>query len=332
MRYVKASTTIPLPEVFDYNVSSDSNENPVGYPYMLMEALGGRVLQADVRKSVPEEYQDKVLSTVASYIIQLSTIRFPLIGRLEETRSSNGTLEYKILPCLHPAGCQWRNDSGPFATSIDYFYTTRKLDYEEFLKRMPNDSDDCFAAWIRLQAAVAIIQPEFKQGPFPLHHPDLRLANILFDEDYNVVGIIDWSFTMTVPIEAFVNLQSDFGADDCRDSFIKYLRIHESRIDPNTPLSNYLLSSNSATKAIIELQALTPLKKYRMPMARSLLRKLFGENVRWKMVKRAWMRSELYPTGFKDRLNHAWLWTATVGVSIGITFYCVQRVFRAPHC
>ena len=39
---------------------------------------------------------------------------------------------------------------------------------------------------------------------------------------------------MMVSIEAFANLQYDFGAADCRDSFIMYLQQHESQINPDT--------------------------------------------------------------------------------------------------
>jgi hypothetical protein len=79
---------------------------------------------------------------------------------------------------------------------------------------------------------------DFNHGPFPLHHPDLHLANILFDDKFNITGIIDWSYTMSVPFEAFVNLQSDFGAEDCR-SLVQHLHRHESEVDPITPISNY---------------------------------------------------------------------------------------------
>ena len=128
---------------------------------------------------------------------------------------------------------------------------------------------------------------------------------------------------MTVPMEAFANLQSDFGADDCRDSFIKYLRIHEGQIDPNTPLSNYISSENSAVKTVVKLQALAPLKEYRMPIARSLLSMLFGNDASWEALKLAWMHSELYPTLFENEQCPAWLWRITLVISIGITLcYC----------
>ena len=329
MQFVREHTTIPVPEIFECKLTSDKTENPVGYPYILMEAIPGRIFRGKFRTCIPEEHQEKVLSTIANYWIQLSTLRFPMIGRLEARMDGvdgGKGKEYQLLPILHPAGCQWPNNSGPFSTSIDYFYTTRRLDYESFLKQLPHDSEEGFMAWLRLQTAVAIVQLEFNNGPFPLYHPDLRLSNILFDEDFNVTGIIDWSFAMTAPIEAFVNLQMDFGADDVRDSFIRHMREHESHVDPNTPISNYLMSGKAAARSIVELQALAQLKEYRYPRAKILIRRLFGRSARWDKVKRLWLESELYPTSFGESSMNRWagkiLSVLLLGLFLGGLPYC----------
>jgi isoamyl acetate esterase len=38
-------------------------------------------------------------------------------------------------------------------------------------------------------------------GPFPLCHLDLHYGNLLFDDDYNLTGVLDWSQAQTVPLE-----------------------------------------------------------------------------------------------------------------------------------
>jgi len=40
-------------------------------------------------------------------------------------------------------------------------------------------------------------------GPFPVQHVDLQFNNFLFDNDYNITGLIDWSEAQTVPCESF---------------------------------------------------------------------------------------------------------------------------------
>jgi|SRR5277367_1434510 len=114
-----------------------------------MQALiNGFVLAGRFREVVPLEHQDKVLSKIANYLVQMSTLRFPMIGRLEAAET-DGRMEYSIQQCLHPAGCQWApRDSGPFETAINYFFTTRSLDDYETLEQVPDDSEECFAAWL----------------------------------------------------------------------------------------------------------------------------------------------------------------------------------------
>jgi len=248
------------------------------------------------REVVPIEHQDKVISKIADYLVQMSTLRFSMIGRLKAAETDRG-VEYSIQQCLHPASCQWApRDSGPFETAINYFFTTRTPDYYETLKRAPDDSDECFAAWLRMQTAFAIVQLEFNRGPFPLHHPDLRLANILFDDDYNITGVLDWSYTMTVPIEALANLQSDFGSKDCHDSLIKHIRTHESQVDPSTPIANYLSSQSPAVTAIVPLQEFAPLRVQRLEVAKVLLTQLFGKDAGWGIIKERWTKYLLNPT------------------------------------
>ena len=85
MRYVKAHTTIPVPEVYDFNTEDSTAMNPIGYPCILMEPIEGRILQGTFGTSVPKRSQEQVLDMIANYIIQLSNLRFSMIGLLVAT-------------------------------------------------------------------------------------------------------------------------------------------------------------------------------------------------------------------------------------------------------
>jgi len=41
------------------------------------------------------------------------------------------------------------------------------------------------------------------EGPFPLKHPDLSFQNILVDNEFRVVAVLDWSLSRTVPAHEF---------------------------------------------------------------------------------------------------------------------------------
>jgi hypothetical protein len=43
-----------------------------------------------------------------------------------------------------------------------------------------------------------------KAGPFLIKHSDFYFNNILFDDDYNITGILDWTRAQTVPCKSFI--------------------------------------------------------------------------------------------------------------------------------
>ncbi len=49
------------------------------------------------------------------------------------------------------------------------------------------------------------IVPHHLYGPFPLCYLTLHYGKLLFDDDYIIVGVIDWSPAQTTPLERFVD-------------------------------------------------------------------------------------------------------------------------------
>lgn len=50
-------------------------------------------------------------------------------------------------------------------------------------------------------AVTHIIVEDRVRGSFPLCHLDLRFGDLLFDDEYNLTGVIDWSNAQAAPIE-----------------------------------------------------------------------------------------------------------------------------------
>lgn len=325
MRYVRSYTNIIVPEVFDFNVSRSAEDNNIGYPYILMEALKGRTIDGQIEDMVPEKYREKVFCGIAECLVQLSSLRFSKIGCIEAVEQPGGTVEFQIKSCYNPAGCVWPQNSGPFSTAIDYFFTTRTIDYQETLKRHPEDLDECFAAWLRLETALSIVQLKFNNGPFPLYHPDFRLSNILFDEEYNITGVIDWSYAMTVPVEAFTNLQHDLLSDP--HLLFTHLGLHEAKLDPRTPLTNYLTAQGPAWRATVPLQCLTGVRAHRMEIAKELLHHLFGQDASWRAMRMRWVKSAFRSELNLETQNRPYVWMAASGIFLGIVlYYCPKYV------
>jgi hypothetical protein len=49
--------------------------------------------------------------------------------------------------------------------------------------------------------ALARGLPSHNKGPFPIYHPDIYHSNIIVDDKFDILRVIDWQGTCTVPWE-----------------------------------------------------------------------------------------------------------------------------------
>ena len=109
MELIRSNTTIPVPRVFEYCTRSD-----IGHPCLIMEALPGNVLENTMALSVPDERKGAFAAQLATYIYELSTLRFSKIGRISHSTELD---EPELLP--FPIGDFL---VGHLSTSPEYFY------------------------------------------------------------------------------------------------------------------------------------------------------------------------------------------------------------------
>ncbi|KAI9803260.1 MAG: hypothetical protein M1825_002051 [Sarcosagium campestre] len=190
MNLVASNTTIPIPRVFGFDISG---ANQFGYRYILMESLPGHVPESRFSESIPESHWEKVADQLADIYHQLSNLRFDRIGRIyREPATGEGTQ-------FNPFA-----ESGPFTTSLDYFYDHRSRQSQMIKAAHPDDEQWATAAWILEQALPSMISEAHMRGPFPLCHMDLHYNNVLIDDAFNITGVVDWSDAQTAPVERFV--------------------------------------------------------------------------------------------------------------------------------
>ena len=164
LKYIRAFTKIPVPEVFTYRLKALSNvetytnlcasatwENEIGIPYILMSKAPGFPLQHSWKKSssretLPSQSQKaKVVSQIGSITWQLSQLRTDKIGSLFE---ENGI--FQLRSCLSRGllmnGRYLLEElpRGPFS-SEDEYYKALVSAYIEQAKELPL-SHHCFFA------------------------------------------------------------------------------------------------------------------------------------------------------------------------------------------
>lgn len=138
------------------------------------------------------------LPLIALTLIQteISSITFPKIGAI--VRQEDGTYDVGPLPGL----------GGPFDTATQYLKAWAKNarfpDLSQAKEACGEYYDEVVAQIVdfpqKLEELAAGI-PMRDHGPFPLFHRDFGHNNIVVDDDYNVLGVIDWEHACSVPWE-----------------------------------------------------------------------------------------------------------------------------------
>lgn len=78
MNLFRQRTTIPVPRIYGYEVSDD---DILGYPYVLTEYMGGHRLISGLAKT-PLQYRAKVAKQLANVFADLQKLTFSRIGRI----------------------------------------------------------------------------------------------------------------------------------------------------------------------------------------------------------------------------------------------------------
>ena len=224
IQLVRERTNVPVPATFGYIADADNN-NEIGAPLMLMVCLPGNVAMDLQFSSVPAQHKSSFYADMARFQVclcskidlqqypffsfrctcthsqrqtEITSILFPKIGSI--IRLPNGTYDVGPLPGL----------GGPFDTVTDYLrawgQTAKFYHPISKIKEACGDlADEVRASTLGFPAKVAELAtttiPTRNQGPFPLLHPDFGHNNIVVDDNYHVLGVIDWEHASSMPWE-----------------------------------------------------------------------------------------------------------------------------------
>ncbi|OJJ89569.1 uncharacterized protein ASPGLDRAFT_63040 [Aspergillus glaucus CBS 516.65] len=216
LQYIKASSDIPIPDVYDYSATSD---NDIGIPYILMSEASGQPL-SNTWKPVPLHVKAKVLFQLGANTWKLSRLRFDQIGSLFKEQGSFEAKECLSRGHVMQDRCSLEGiPRGPFTPKAE-FYSSLITAFTEHAEALPlshhcfvvpvpqrddyesdsqyhracdlwNDfvavgskldsSDnrlDCIIAGDSLRDIIQRLDPETTLESFPLYQPDLSVNNI----------------------------------------------------------------------------------------------------------------------------------------------------------
>jgi hypothetical protein len=156
----------------------------------------------------------KIHSQLVNISSEMAGITFNTIGQLRLDPSTN-------LPVIGEIIDRKGRSYGPFDTSESFFRERARVVLEgerhschgAALQTREDGGGDAdgletgelgsiASAHLHVLAAPYATNPRLLHGPFPLKHVDLHWQNVLLDDQCIVVGIIDWEWSHTVPVES----------------------------------------------------------------------------------------------------------------------------------
>ncbi|KAJ7065867.1 hypothetical protein C8F01DRAFT_1126815 [Mycena amicta] len=259
MRYVRATTTIPVPEVYHFDTTAD---NEISAPYIAMACIPGGTMfsvwfdNSDERR---EERRLRILSQLAGFMFQLRGLRFDRIGSLVPATETAA-----IGPCFDWLGLRLDKrhltgvvdpDKDPTAethqlTSYGPFVTT-----ESWLQQIwaPTDELDTYnAACVKILQAMQRHVPAPSTYDYTLMVPDLGLGNVMADDLGNITALIDWDNAHTTL--GFLGPLAMYPSWLTRDwNPLLYLWPDSEREDSPEQLARYRAYYRSEIKTLLEV-------------------------------------------------------------------------------
>ncbi|KAH0558658.1 hypothetical protein GP486_004689 [Trichoglossum hirsutum] len=174
------------------------DDNPTGYPFMIIEYIDGASLFTVDFDSFDGKQRTHLYGQLADIFIQLHLQHQPLTININDQEIDGLDVTRIIKP------------DQTYSLTIDYTYTLIQLVFNQFLRGRHSVYNEKDAQWelYGLHKFHALLMeyvlPEYNHGPFVLIHSDFRSSNIMVDEDLNIVSIINWEWSRTVPAQLFV--------------------------------------------------------------------------------------------------------------------------------
>ncbi|KFA71356.1 hypothetical protein S40288_09392 [Stachybotrys chartarum IBT 40288] len=221
LQWVRANTRVPVPKVFGFD---DTNDNDIGYEWILMEFMHGTPAQKRWR-SMSMEQKIALTKHVATFQAELLGL-----GRSEPIFRGVGTLDLLEPTLKHKLevpekvdlgllvsheffmGNHLRYDipRGPFRSSYGWLNAVLQiiLIHQTAVLDKTQDEDEVEDAEQILDVAQKLLSllpkvftPILDESEITgIYHHDLHLNNILVDEEGEITAVLDWECVSALPL------------------------------------------------------------------------------------------------------------------------------------
>ncbi|POR38102.1 hypothetical protein TPAR_01696 [Tolypocladium paradoxum] len=215
LRWLSAVTTIPVPQIINYDSSRDSS---VGFEWILMTKLGGKSL-SDAWTRLDFTTKSDIVRQFASFSACLFQNQLSGIGNIYPSPSLTPSTG-RIVSMAFFWGKRIHLDiyRGPFRSSKEWIKARLSLSESDCLSLMEkypdgtgldSDAEDELEDAMRTLSITSklrqLLDRVFPNGtnaeePTMLCHGDLYRSNILVDDAGKLKGVIDWECASALPL------------------------------------------------------------------------------------------------------------------------------------
>ncbi|KAG8415435.1 hypothetical protein J3458_009282 [Metarhizium acridum] len=129
---------------------------------------------------------------------------------------SNGDIDIGPLPSQF-------GFKGPFDFMTDYFsaWAAHNAEFKNICRLKDMQlirATESFPQRLKLMSNARMIAKTSRN--YPIIHPDFQMHNLLLDDSYDIVGVIDWEFAHTAPVEIFAARMNMYASLDSQGETI----------------------------------------------------------------------------------------------------------------
>ncbi|KAG6153259.1 hypothetical protein E4U37_003074 [Claviceps purpurea] len=279
MQFLDRHTRVPCPRVFDWACESDPT-NIIGVGYILMEKLNGTSL---IWQKATAAQKEKVVRQLADIMLELERHPFDKLGSLIGTAKIRGgdategpAFESQIQVGALADSSRFRSGDGgmplgPFRASEEAFRAIVEANIRMTVAGEMGSAENVLDLLLAYRFRLDVLDKVSGQTAtadkgsehFFLKHADDKGDHLLVNDDFDIVGIIDWEWCQTAsreqafsspcmmwPISAFYN-----GSNELTEEELLLARVFRER--GREDLAGCVLHGRKVQRLLFALDPLT---------------------------------------------------------------------------
>lgn len=234
---------IPVPRVHAFGRGETlTRAGSTTQAYLILDYVPGQSLDAGCLAKDTRERRNHFYSQLIDILAQMRQLEFPFAGSLIPDPNGGpdpiiGPLSSIHINELQVQGFQTAAPRAAFKSATDFVLHQLSVMSEAY--RLPMSEQTLGTAQCELFALThlerelsSFTNADWDEGPFVLSHLDLRWPNIIVNDDLDILAIIDWEWTGSIPRQLFTppfwiagRESPSIAGDEYREEFTHFRKV-----------------------------------------------------------------------------------------------------------